>query len=635
MQSLNPGEPRAIGRYQVLGRLGRGGMGTVYLGEDTSGQRVAIKVINPDLAQEESFRLRFRHEAEAAQKVRRFCTAAVLEAALNGEQLYVVTEYVAGPSLEESVREQGPLRGSSLDALAVGVATALTAIHGAGIVHRDLKPSNVLLAPVGPRVIDFGIARTIGAAGGGTRTGQLIGTPHYMAPEVIAGEPVTQACDVFAWGCVVTFAGTGRTPFGGDSLPAAIHQLLNAEPNLDGLDPAMRDLVAHALVKDPRRRPTAQELLQRMMGSTYTPGEPTTRIVAGRPTPPPPPASHTPPPGQAIWQPPPPPPAQSATPPGHALWQPAPQVATPPPYPPHQRVPHQPPQQGIPHQPPRQGAYQNAPMHHVGQGHQTPVQQPHTFPSQPPGFPGPGGPTHPSAPSGRRSSGGRVVAALVAAVLGLAALGVGAVNLGSELSRGPTPEEQQAAGAQELAGRWKTRKAGEIFPESVEYLPSGYRTNQKARRIGISAQTDCAESVDQSVAGPLTQQGCMAVLRSTYVDGSGVVATTLGVAVMPDENAAKKARDEINQAAVPGGVKAVGFEQTATALFGDAQRQSLTLEVHGRYLVFAAAGYTDGRPKIDSDRPGLFGFVKDVVAQVQKGLTEVVPACSVKEVVQC
>ncbi|NUP83191.1 MAG: serine/threonine protein kinase, partial [Nonomuraea sp.] len=155
-----------IGRYRLLSVLGRGGMGTVHLAEDPSGQRVAVKVINPELSQHEQFRMRFRREADAAQRVRRFCTAAVIEAALDGELLYVVTEYVPGPNLEEAVRQSGPMRGSSLDALAVSVATALTAIHGAGVVHRDLKPSNVLLSPVGPRVIDFGIARALDTLGG-------------------------------------------------------------------------------------------------------------------------------------------------------------------------------------------------------------------------------------------------------------------------------------------------------------------------------------------------------------------------------------------------------------------------------------------------------------------------------------
>ncbi|AQZ69654.1 serine/threonine protein kinase [[Actinomadura] parvosata subsp. kistnae] len=265
------GETSHIGRYRLLGVLGRGGMGTVHLAEDAAGQRVAIKVINPELSQHEQFRMRFRREADAAQRVRRFCTAAVLEAALDGDQLYVVTEYVPGPNLEEAVRQSGPLRGSSLDALAVSVATALTAIHAAGVVHRDLKPSNVLLSPVGPRVIDFGIARALDTLGGVTGTGEIVGTPRYMAPEVLRGDPVSPACDVFSWGTLVAFAASGRAPFGGDTLPAIVYQVLNTEPNLDAVEPGLRELVAAALRKDPAARPTAQQLLDHLVGRAAAP----------------------------------------------------------------------------------------------------------------------------------------------------------------------------------------------------------------------------------------------------------------------------------------------------------------------------------------------------------------------------
>ncbi|MFD0659045.1 serine/threonine-protein kinase [Thermocatellispora tengchongensis] len=271
MNNLSPDEPRQIGRYSVRSRLGRGGMGTVYLGEDPTGQPVAIKVINPEYSRHEQFRMRFRREADAAMRVRRFCTAAVIEAALDGDQLYVVTEYVGGPNLEEAVARSGPLRGSSLDALAVGVATALTAIHGAGIVHRDLKPSNVLLSPVGPRVIDFGIARALDTLGGITGTGEIIGTPRYMAPEVLRGEPVSPACDVFSWGCLVAFAATGRPPFNGEALHAVLYQVLSTDPVLEGLEPGLRELVTYSLSKDPARRPTAQQLLDSMVGRSAVP----------------------------------------------------------------------------------------------------------------------------------------------------------------------------------------------------------------------------------------------------------------------------------------------------------------------------------------------------------------------------
>ncbi|MEU8246653.1 serine/threonine-protein kinase [Nonomuraea sp. NPDC048916] len=283
-------EPGQVGRFQVVGRLGQGGMGTVYLGEDESGQRVAIKVINPAMAHDQAFRERFRREAEAATKVRRFCTAGVIETALDDDLLYIVSEYVPGPTLDQVVRSEGPLRGSSLEALAVGVATALTAIHAAGLVHRDLKPSNVLLSSMGPRVIDFGIARALGTHGL-TGTGELVGTPQYMAPEVLRGESATPACDVFSWGCLVTFAATGRPPFSGNTLPEVVYQVLNADPKLDDLDPALRTLVATALAKDPAARPAVSDLLHGLVGGeaadtgrpTATPPHPQTSPRRVRP----------------------------------------------------------------------------------------------------------------------------------------------------------------------------------------------------------------------------------------------------------------------------------------------------------------------------------------------------------------
>jgi serine/threonine protein kinase len=266
---LQKGDPEQLGRYRLVGRIGRGGMGTVYLAASGPGERAAVKVINPDLAHDDAFRLRFRREVESARRVRRFCTAPVLDAHLDGDPLYIVTEYVDGPNLDQFVRASGPMRGSSLEHLAVGVATALTAIHGAGVIHRDLKPANVLLSSVGPRVIDFGIARALDTVTEATRTGQFVGTPAYMAPEVFEGRPATAASDVFAWGCVVAYAGTGRPPFAAPTVPAVMYQIMHAEPTLDGLDPALRELVERALAKDPARRPSAQELLDRLVGHAH------------------------------------------------------------------------------------------------------------------------------------------------------------------------------------------------------------------------------------------------------------------------------------------------------------------------------------------------------------------------------
>jgi serine/threonine protein kinase len=266
---LQKGDPEQLGPYRLVGRIGRGGMGTVYLAESGQGERAAVKVINLDLAHDDAFRLRFRREVESARRVRRFCTAPVLDAQLDGEQLYIVTEYVDGPNLDQFIRTSGPMRGSSLEHLAVGVATALTAIHGAGVIHRDLKPANVLLSSVGPRVIDFGIARALDSVGEATRTGQLVGTPAYMAPEVIEGKPATAASDVFAWGCVVAYAGTGQAPFAAPTVPAVMYRIMHAEPALDEIEPALREVVERALAKDPAQRPTAQELLDRLVGHDH------------------------------------------------------------------------------------------------------------------------------------------------------------------------------------------------------------------------------------------------------------------------------------------------------------------------------------------------------------------------------
>jgi hypothetical protein len=266
---LRQSDPQRLGAYQIVGRLGRGGMGTVYLAQTEAGEHAAIKVINPDLADDEMFRDRFRGEVEAARRVRRFCTAPVLDAQLEGETLFVVTEFVDGPNLDEFVRGSGPMRGSSLEHLAVGVATALTAIHGAGVIHRDLKPANVLLSSVGPRVIDFGIARALDTVSGATRTGQFIGTPAYMAPELIAGAKASPASDVFAWGCVVAFAGTGRAPFDGPTVPSVLYQISHGDPSLDGLDEGLRHLVVRALSKNPAERPSAQQLLDILTGRPH------------------------------------------------------------------------------------------------------------------------------------------------------------------------------------------------------------------------------------------------------------------------------------------------------------------------------------------------------------------------------
>ncbi|GAA3345970.1 hypothetical protein GCM10020358_55150 [Amorphoplanes nipponensis] len=265
---LRRGDPEQLGEYWLTGRLGSGGMGVVYLATDRDDNYVAIKLVHATLVHDPEFRGRFRSEVERARQVPSFCTAEVLDADLDHNPPYLVVEYVDGPSLAEVVEERGPLRAAALHSLAVGVATALTGIHGAGVIHRDLKPDNVLLAPGSPKVIDFGIARAFEATSQHTRTDQMVGTVAYMAPERFSSEPgtpLTAAADIFAWGCVVAYAGTGRTPFHGDSPPATAARILTQPPHLAGLPEPLRELVALSLSKDPEERPSARELLDMLL----------------------------------------------------------------------------------------------------------------------------------------------------------------------------------------------------------------------------------------------------------------------------------------------------------------------------------------------------------------------------------
>jgi eukaryotic-like serine/threonine-protein kinase len=265
---LDSGDPRRVGRYQLIGRLGEGGMGTVYLATDPRGRQVALKLVRSDLALDEQFRGRFRSEVNRARQVPPFCTAEVLDADPLHDPPYLVVEYIEGPNLYQVVQRQGPLSRANLHSVAVGIATALSAIHGAGVIHRDLKPGNVLFGLGGIKVIDFGIARALDPTSHHTRTNQMVGTIAYMAPERFDHETASRvgtAADIFAWGAVVAFAGTGRTPFGADSGPTTAVRILTQPPELFDLEEPMRSLVEHTLAKDPRDRPTSRELLDRLL----------------------------------------------------------------------------------------------------------------------------------------------------------------------------------------------------------------------------------------------------------------------------------------------------------------------------------------------------------------------------------
>ncbi|MDA0567862.1 serine/threonine protein kinase [Streptomonospora sp. S1-112] len=254
-------DPARIGPYRVAGRLGAGGMGAVYAALDDRDTCLAVKVVHREYAADPVFRARFAREVELVGRVRAACTARFVAADTTAERPWLATEYVPGPTLRQRVRERGPLAGGMLVALAAGVAEALHAVHAAGIVHRDLKPGNLILAPDGPKVLDFGIARAVDESGI-TRTGGLVGTPGWVAPERYEGAEATALSDVFAWGAVVALAATGRNPFGGGQAQTVAYRTLREEPDLDGVPGELLPLVRRAMAKDPAARPGTAELLR-------------------------------------------------------------------------------------------------------------------------------------------------------------------------------------------------------------------------------------------------------------------------------------------------------------------------------------------------------------------------------------
>ncbi|WP_026117718.1 protein kinase domain-containing protein [Nocardiopsis alkaliphila] len=251
---------RVIGGYRLLRSLGRGGFGEVFLGEAEDGTRAAVKLLHASWSGDQDMRRRFAAEVEQARRVSGFCVAEILDADPEAEQPWIASEYIDGPTLQASVESDGPRTGSDLQRLAVSTATALAAIHAAGVVHRDLKPDNIMLAPDGPRVIDFGIARAVEATS--VTASGVVGTIGYMAPEQLEGARLTAAVDVFSWAAVMVFAATGHEAFPGPTQASRIARILSGEPDLDGVHDSFAGLLKECLAKEPGARPDAALLLQ-------------------------------------------------------------------------------------------------------------------------------------------------------------------------------------------------------------------------------------------------------------------------------------------------------------------------------------------------------------------------------------
>ncbi|WP_052710622.1 PQQ-binding-like beta-propeller repeat protein [Pseudofrankia sp. DC12] len=265
MEALGPSDPTAVGNYQLAAVLGTGGMGRVYLAFSPSGRRVAIKIIRPDLVQQRHIRLRFAREVAASRAVNGFFAAGVIDADLEANPPWLATAFIPGPSLNAAVRDAGALPAASVRALGAALAEALSAVHSAGLIHRDLKPANVLLAPDGPRLIDFGIS-ALEDSGPLTHAGAVMGSPGYMSPEQINGETVGTATDIFAFGAVLTFAVTGTGPFGVGSLPSMLYRSVHNPPDLTKVPDELRPLLASCLDKDPARRPDLATILRELTG---------------------------------------------------------------------------------------------------------------------------------------------------------------------------------------------------------------------------------------------------------------------------------------------------------------------------------------------------------------------------------
>ena len=276
---LAPGDPQQLGGHRLIGLLGHGGMGRVYLGISPEGGQVAVKVMHPHYAGDTAFRQRFKREAETAQRVSGPFTAKVLDSGVDERTPWLATEYIPGPTLAQLVSEYGPLPDASVRALAAGLAQALNDIHSRNIVHRDLKPANVILSVTGPRVIDFGIARALDGMGM-TATDELLGTVNYMSPEHLAGREVTGQSDVYSLGAVLVYASTGKTPER-PILTGGRGDDRRSAPGLGDVPPGLRALIARCLRLDPARRATLADVIRECGRAGVPPSQRLAAAVGG------------------------------------------------------------------------------------------------------------------------------------------------------------------------------------------------------------------------------------------------------------------------------------------------------------------------------------------------------------------
>jgi hypothetical protein len=280
VEPLQPTDPTTIGRYRVTGRLGAGGMGSVFVGLSPGGRPAAVKVIHESFQGDAEALARFRREVETLRTVRSAYTAALIDSQTEVAPYWLATEYVPGPTLHAAVENTGPFAADACYGMLAALAEGLADIHSHGICHRDLKPRNVILAATGPQLIDFGIARGDGQEGI-TRAGYAVGTPGYTAPEMLAGDPVTPAADVFALGATIAFAATGRPPYGGGTVTTVSLRAMNGQVDLVGIDPGLAQLLRACAAVDPAQRPAPKAIIEACDRRTTSPVTPRTPAGAG------------------------------------------------------------------------------------------------------------------------------------------------------------------------------------------------------------------------------------------------------------------------------------------------------------------------------------------------------------------